>query len=85
MLFIFHFQIMYYAVYKSMKGTLGRRHAMQRLILIPDENIPKEILANISNQLRPCRTVPIGLHEYDAETIKNYPKIMDYPKDYVME
>lgn len=76
---------MYYAVYGAMKGTLGRRHAMKRLVLIPDENIPEEVLSNISSQLRQCRPVPVGLHEYDAETIENYPKIMDYPKDYVME
>lgn len=76
---------MWYAVYGSMKGNLQRRHMMQFLHLIPDSNIPDEILANISNQLRQARPVPKRIDEYDEETIKNFPKIMDYPADYVVK
>lgn len=76
---------MWYAVYTSMKGNLQRRHTMQRLHLIPDSNIPDELLANISNQLRQARPVPKRIDEYDEETIKNFPKIMDYPKGYVLK
>lgn len=76
---------MWFAVYGAMKTNLQRRHTMQRLVLIPDDNIPKEILANISNQLKQGRPVPKRIDEYDEETIQNYPKIMDYPKNYVLE
>lgn len=76
---------MYYAVYKSMKGNLQRRHTMHRLRLFPDANVPKDVMDNISNQLRQTRVVPKALHEYDEETVKNFPKIMDYPKNYVVE
>lgn len=68
-----------------MKGNLQRRHAMTRLHLFPDANIPADIQANISNQLRQARPVPMRIDEYDEETIKNFPKIMDYPKNYVIK
>lgn len=76
---------MYFAVYGEMDGTLQRRHTMKRLYLYPDENVPQNFMDNISNQLRQARPVPKALHEYDEETRKNFPKIMDYPEDYVVE
>lgn len=76
---------MHFAVYRSMKGNLQRRYTMQRLHLFPDENIPEEILKNISHQIKQARPVPKRIDEYDQETIDNFPKIMDYPKKYVVE
>lgn len=78
-------QVMWYAVYGAMKGNLQRRFTMCRLHLIPDDNIPPELLANISNQLRQARPVPKRIDEFDEETINNYPKIMDFPKNYVIK
>ena len=76
--------IMHKAVYNSMKGNLQRRHTMQRLHLYPGAEVPKEILENVSNQLRQGRVVPQRLDHIDEETVNNFPKIMDYPKDYVL-
>lgn len=76
---------MYFAVYGEMDRTLQRRHTMKRLYLFPDENVPEHIMDNISNQLRQARPVPKALHEIDEETRKNFPAIMDYPKNYVLE
>lgn len=76
---------MHFAVYTSMKGNLSRRHAMQRLHLFPDDKIPEEILLNISNQLRQARPVPKRIDEYDKKTIDEFPKLMEYPKNYVIE
>lgn len=78
-------QVMHFAVYRAMKSNLQRRYVMCRLHLIPDDNIPEEIHAKISNQLRTARPVPKRIDEYDEETIKNFPKIMDYPKEYVIK
>lgn len=58
---------------------------MLRLHLFPDANVPDEIMANISNQLRTGRVVPKRLDEYDGETIEEFPKIMEYPKGYVIK
>lgn len=76
---------MHFAVYTSMKGNLLRRIVMTRLHLFPDDNIPEEMRLNISNQLRQARPVPKRIDEYDKKTVDEFPKIMDYPKNYVVE
>lgn len=76
---------MHYAVYGALKTNLQRRYVMCFLHLIPDSNIPPEMLKNISNQLKQARPVPTRIDEIDEETIKNYPKIMDFPKEYVIK
>ncbi|XP_019526571.2 large ribosomal subunit protein uL13m [Aedes albopictus] len=77
-------QIMKKAIYRSMHGNLQRRHTMQRLHLFKDDNVPQEILENITNQIRQPRRVPERLDQIDPDLVKNFPKIMDYPKDYVL-
>lgn len=78
-------KIMQYAVYGALKSNLQRRYIMCRLHLFPDSNIPSDMLKNISSQLKQGRPVPTQINEYDAETIKNFPKIMDYPEEYVIK
>ncbi|XP_062546591.1 large ribosomal subunit protein uL13m [Armigeres subalbatus] len=77
-------QIMKKAVYRSMHGNLQRRHTMQRLHLFKDDQVPKEILENITNQIRQPRRVPQRLDQMDPDLLENFPKIMDYPKDYIL-
>lgn len=72
------------AVYNAMKGNLQRRYTMKRLHLFADENVTKGVLANITSQIRQTRTIPQRLDHIDEETIKNFPKVMDYPNNYVL-
>ena len=72
------------AVYKSMAGNLTRRTCMERLHIFPDSEIPQEILKTISGQIRPIRPVPKPLQEYSEEEIKSFPKVFDYPNDYII-
>lgn len=76
---------MHKAIYRSMKGNLQRRYTMQRLHLFPDANVPDEILSNVTNQLKQDRAVPKRLDHIDEETIKNFPKIMEYPQNYILK
>lgn len=76
--------IMKKAVYNSMRGNLQRRYTMQRLHLFADDQLPKEMLENITNQIRTPREVPQRLDHIDKETLENFPTIMDYPKDYIL-
>nr|CAD7464048.1 unnamed protein product [Timema tahoe] len=76
--------VMWKAVYHHMKGNLKRRHTMQRLHIYPDSNVPKEIMENISNQIRQPRRVPIRLDTYSEEDVQQYPKVADWPKDYIL-
>ncbi|KAF7284360.1 mitochondrial ribosomal protein L13 [Rhynchophorus ferrugineus] len=72
------------AIYNSMDGNLQRRHTMQRLHIFPDANVPKSLLDNVSNQIRQLRPVPTRLDRYTAEEVASYPKLIDYPKDYII-
>lgn len=76
--------VLHKAVYSAMKGNLQRRHVMQRLHLFPDEKVPEEIMKNITNQIRQPRLIPKRLDHIDEKTLKNFPQIMEYPKDYVL-
>ena len=67
-----------------MKGNLQRRHTMQRLHIYPDDSIPDEIKQNITNQIRQLRSVPERLDKYTEKEVQEFPKIMEYPKDYVL-
>jgi large subunit ribosomal protein L13 len=75
--------VMKKAIYRKLGGNLQRRYTMQRLHLFPDENMPKEIQENITNQIRQMRPVPTRLDHIDKETVENFPKLMNYPDDYV--
>lgn len=68
-----------------MSGNLQRRYTMQRLHLFEDANVPPEIMENITNQLKQVRVVPKRLDHMDEEAVKNFPKIMEYPRDYVLK
>lgn len=76
--------IMKKAIYSSLDKNLTRRTLMERLHLFPDADIPEEIKANLSGQIRQLRPVPKTLDEYSPEEIKNFPKVFDYPSDYIV-
>ena len=75
--------IMKKAIYRSLGGNLQRRYTMQRLPLFKDEEVPQEILENVTNQIRQLRPVPDRLDQIDPSIVENYPKIIDYPEDYL--
>lgn len=75
--------IMKKAIYRGLGGNLQRRHTMQRLHLYKNEEVPNEILENVTNQIRQSREVPQRLDTIDQSVIDNFPKVMNYPEDYV--
>jgi large subunit ribosomal protein L13 len=77
-------QVMWKAVYHSMKGNLQRRYTMQRLHIYPDAKVPDDIMGNITNQLRTPRPVPKRLDAYSEGEVTSFPKVVDLPKDYVL-
>ncbi|RZF44659.1 hypothetical protein LSTR_LSTR000611 [Laodelphax striatellus] len=76
--------IMKKAVYRSMKGNLQRRYTMERLHLYAEENVPQDIIENISSVIPQLRDVPMRLDRMPEDQVKGYPKIWDLPKDYVV-
>jgi ribosomal protein L13 len=75
--------IMKKAIYRALGGNLQRRYTMQRLHLFNDDNVPKELLENVTNQIRQLRRVPQRFNEIDQSVIDNFPKIMNYPEDFL--
>jgi large subunit ribosomal protein L13 len=72
------------AIYNAMDGNLQRRHTMQRLHIYPDDNVPEKIMQNITNQIRQLRPVPKRLDHFAPEEVHSFPKVMDWPKDYIL-
>lgn len=71
-------------MYNSMDGNLQRRYTMERLHIFPDGNVPQNLMENVSNQIRQIRPVPKRLDRYSEKEVAEYPKVMDYPDDYVL-
>lgn len=68
-----------------MRGNLQRRHTMERLFIYPRDIVPDDILQNVTNQIRQQRMVPTRLDHIPEDEVKKYPKVMDYPEDYVLK
>lgn len=68
-----------------MDGNLQRRYTMQRLHLFPNADVPAKLMKNVSNQIQQLRPVPKRLDHYTEEEVKQFPKIIDLPKGYVVK
>jgi hypothetical protein len=75
--------IMKKAVYRGLGGNLQRRYTMQRLHLYENEDVPLEIMENVTNQIRQQRPVPKRLDHIDPATVENFPRIFDLPEEYL--
>ncbi|XP_040117728.1 39S ribosomal protein L13, mitochondrial isoform X2 [Oryx dammah] len=63
------------AIYGMLPKNLHRRTLMQRLHLFPDEDIPEDILKNLTEELPQPRKVPRRLDEYTQEEIEAFPRV----------
>lgn len=68
-----------------MDGTLQRRYTMQRLHIFPDDNVPKEMLDNVTNQIKQLRSVPVKLYDIPQEERDKIPRLIKYPSDYQLK
>jgi large subunit ribosomal protein L13 len=53
------------------------------LHLFHDDNVPEDIMANVTNQIRQLRPVPKRVEEYSEEELSKFPKLFDLPDDHV--
>lgn len=67
-----------------MDGNIQRRYHMERLHIYPNGDVPKEFLENVTNQIKAPRIVPKRLDHYSEKDVKEFPKIIDYPTDYIL-
>ncbi|XP_071118053.1 large ribosomal subunit protein uL13m-like isoform X1 [Haliotis cracherodii] len=78
-------KVVYKAVYSRLPGNLLRHTLMRRLHLFEEENVPKEILANVTGQIRQVMPVPKRYDEYTEEERKTFPRLFDWPEDHVLD
>ncbi|XP_075070116.1 large ribosomal subunit protein uL13m [Mixophyes fleayi] len=71
------------AVYGMLPKNLHRRTMMQRLHIFPEEDIPEDILRNLTIELKQPRIVPRRLDEYPKEEIEAFPKLWIPSPDYL--
>jgi len=73
--------IMWKAVYNNMSGNAFRRNNMTRLHVFPGDEVPEEILKNVTSQIPQVKPVPKKLTEYSEEEKQNFPKVFDYSEN----
>jgi len=77
--------IMWKACYRQLsKDKMRRRHYMARLHVFKDQEVPKDIMENITDQIPQLRRIPKKLTDFSQEEIEKFPKLFDYPKEYVV-
>ena len=81
----YYFQIVQKAVYRAIGNYLGRRNKFQHLHVFPDNQIPEKIKANISNQIKQLRPVPVRLDHISQEELENFPQLLKLPDTYVLK
>lgn len=67
-----------------MRGNIQRRYTMERLHIYADDKVPEEIKQNITSAIPRLREVPVRLDSHSEEYVKKFPKIWDYPSDYIV-
>uniref|UniRef100_A0A3Q3NHQ9 Large ribosomal subunit protein uL13m n=1 Tax=Mastacembelus armatus TaxID=205130 RepID=A0A3Q3NHQ9_9TELE len=63
------------AVYGMLPKNLHRRTMMQRLHLFPDDELPDDIRANLTEELPQPREIPRKLSEYTQEEMDAFPRL----------
>uniref|UniRef100_A0A8C2XDD1 Large ribosomal subunit protein uL13m n=1 Tax=Cyclopterus lumpus TaxID=8103 RepID=A0A8C2XDD1_CYCLU len=63
------------AVYGMLPKNLHRRTMMQRLHIFPDDELPDDIRANLTEELPQPREIPRKLSEYTQEEMDAFPRL----------
>lgn len=58
---------------------------MARCHLFPDSVVPDDLMDNLVDQIQQVQPVYKKLEHFTPEQIRTFPKISDFPDDYVLE
>jgi len=73
------------ACYQRLSGLKMKKTLMARLHLFPDEDVPEDILKNVSGQIEQVQVVPKRLEDYSQEEIESFPRLFEWPEDHNIE
>lgn len=65
------------------RSSMARLY-MNKLHLYPDDKVPAEIMENILDQIQGVNPIFKSIEDYSPEERSKFPKITDYPDDYVI-
>jgi len=78
-------RIVWMAVYSMLDKNLHRRRDIERLHLFPDEQVPSELMANVSSQIQQPMSCPRSLDDYSREERDKFPALFDFPETFTPE
>lgn len=78
-------RVMMLEVRRHIRGTLLRPNMLQRLHLFADADVPKALMQNVHDQIEQVQPVPKSLAEHSRAELDAFPKLFDFPEDYVLE
>ncbi len=55
----------------------------RNFFIILSSQVPADIMANVTSQLSPVRPVPKKLSDYSEEERKTFPKLFEFPENFV--
>jgi len=58
---------------------------MEHVHLFPDENVPAELLKNVSNQLEQVMRMPKPIDDYSKEERTQIPALFELPETYAKD
>lgn len=76
---------MFLSVHKGMGNRLFRRIHLQRLHLLPDNEMPDFVRRNIGNQLEQVQPAARKSTEYTDEERANFPHLVEYQDGHLLE
>jgi len=75
--------ILWKACYNNMSGGLMRKNNIARLHIFPEDEVPEDILQNITAQIPQVRPVPKKLTEYTEDEKEAFPKLFEPSDNFV--
>merc|ERR1712112_667104 len=77
--------ILWKAVYNNMENNMMRKNNIARLHIFPEDEVPEDILSNVTAQIPQLRAVPKTLNEYSEGEKENFPHVFTSSEDFVKQ
>ena len=75
--------ILWKAVYNNMENNIMRKNAIARLHIFPEEDVPEDIITNVTAQIPQLRQVPKSLNDYSEEEKAKFPPVFQPADNFV--
>ena len=77
--------VLWKACYNNLEGGLQRKGFMARLHVYPDEEVPEDIMCNVTGHIRQVKRVPKSMEEHSEQEVEDFPRIWNPPDNYIQK